>query len=36
METKITTLNDKQKLILETCDLADTAFFPIIFYIMSY
>lgn len=36
MEAKIATLNDKQKLILETCDLADTAFFPIIFYIMSY
>lgn len=29
-------LNDKQKLILETCDLPDTAFFPIISYIMSY
>ena len=29
-------LNDKQKLILETCDLADTAFFPVISYIMSY
>ena len=29
-------LNEKQKLILDTCDLPDTAFFPVAFYIMSH
>ncbi len=36
VEANKANLNDKQKLILETCDLADTAFFPVISYIMSY
>ena len=36
VETKKATLNEKQNLILETCDLPDTAFFPIASYIMSY
>ena len=36
LEAKKDTLNEKQKLILDTCDLAETAFFPIICYIMSY
>ena len=36
VETKKATLNEKQSLILETCDLPDTAFFPIVSYIMSY
>ena len=29
-------LNEKQKIILDTCDLPDTAFFPVAFYIMSH
>ena len=36
VETKKAILNEKQSLILETCDLPDTAFFPIASYIMSY
>ena len=36
LEAKKATLNEKQNLILETCDLPDTAFFPIASYIMSY
>ena len=36
MEGKRATLNEKQKLILDTCDLPDSAFFPIASYIMSY
>ena len=29
-------LNEKQKLILETCDLPDTAFFPVAYFIMAH
>ena len=36
METKRESLNEKQKLILDTCDLPDAAFFPIATYIMSH
>ena len=36
METKRASLNEKQRLILDTCDLPDTAFFPIATYIMSH
>ena len=36
MEEKKASLNEKQKLILEKCDLPDAAFFPIAFYIMSH
>ena len=36
LEAKKSTLTEAQKLILETCDLADAVFFPIASYIMSY
>ena len=36
LEAKKDSLNEKQRLILDTCDLAETAFFPIVSYIMSY
>ena len=36
LEAKKSTLTPTQKLILETCDLADAVFFPIASYIMSY
>ena len=36
IEAKISSLTPVQKLILETCDLPDTAFFPLATYIMSY
>ena len=36
MEGKRASLNEKQKLILDTCDLPDTVFFSIASYIMSY
>ena len=36
ISAKKETLNEKQKLILETCNLPDTAFFPLAAYIMSY
>ena len=36
LKDKKESLNEKQKLILETCDLPDTAFFPIVLYIMSH
>ena len=35
LEAKKDSLNDKQKLMLTTCDLPDAAFFPIASYIMS-
>ena len=35
-EAKISSLTPEQKLILEACDLPDTAFFPLATYIMSY
>ena len=36
MKEKKKHLNEKQKLVLETCELPDTAFFPIASYIMSH
>ena len=36
MEAKKASLTPQQKLILETCDLADAAFFPLASYIMTY
>ena len=36
LEARKSTLTPKQKLILETCDLPDAAFFPVASYIMSY
>jgi hypothetical protein len=36
MEDKKASLTPQQKLILETCDLADAAFFPLASYIMTY
>ncbi len=36
LEAKMDTLNENQKIILQTCDLPDTAFFPLATYIMSY
>lgn len=35
LEAKKESLNDKQKLMLSTCDLPDAAFFPVASYIMS-
>ena len=36
LKTKRESLNEKQKLVLDTCDLPDTAFFPFASYIMTY
>ena len=36
LKAKADSLTPQQKLILETCDLPDTAFFPLASYIMSY
>ena len=36
LKNKRDTLNEKQKLIFDTCDMPETAFFPIACYIMSY
>ena len=36
VEANKASLTPQQKLILETCDLPDTAFFPLVSYIMSY
>ena len=36
LEAKRSSLDELKKLILDTCDLADTAFFPIASYVMSY
>ena len=35
LETKKDSLNESQKLLLNTCDLPDAAFFPIVSYIMT-
>lgn len=36
LEAKKSSLNEKQRLILDICDLPDTSFFPICSYLMSY
>ena len=36
LETKKSSLTEQQKLILDTCDLPDAAFFPFASYIMTY
>lgn len=35
LESKKDSLNENQKLLLNTCDLADAAFFPVVSYVMS-